>query len=273
MVIRSLSEYQNKILDTLSVFDKICRDNGLRYSIAYGSMIGAVRHKAMIPWDDDVDVLMPRADFIKFAKVMENYGDSNYYLEKPRNKEFFFDFVYHFINKSEKVISREDGEIHMSKELNMYFDIFILDETVKGIKNRIQVLELEILYSLARSYREVDFPVTYKGMLRPLVNLAVRGSNFVGRRIPLVKITDKYDRVSTKYNGVGNSYFVSNSTINDIKSVFDNDWFDELIEMEMANHMVLISAHYDELLKKSYGNYMELPPESERKPSHYYFDE
>lgn len=272
MVIQSLSEYQRKILDTLSVFDKICRDNGLKYSIAYGSMIGAVRHGSMIPWDDDVDVLMPRDDFLKLVEVMKNYDDSIYYLEKPSDKDYFFDFIFHFVNKTERMMTKEDGIMHTSKELNMYFDIFVFDETIKGIKYRVQAFELEILYSLARSYREIDFPVKYGGKFKPLISIATYICKYIGKAIPLKKIIETYNNVSVKYNGIGNSYFVSNAPINIMKMLYDNNLFDDLDDIKMSNHRVLMSARYDEMLKKVYGDYMTLPPESDRKTSHYQFE-
>ena len=67
-----LKELQEYELDILKYFDKICKDNNLEYFLAYGSLIGAMRHKGFIPWDDDIDIQMPRPDYNRFIEIYDN---------------------------------------------------------------------------------------------------------------------------------------------------------------------------------------------------------
>ena len=68
--INTLEEIQNIELDMLSFIDRICADNGLRYFLAGGTLLGAVRHNGFIPWDNDVDISMPREDYLKFIEIV-----------------------------------------------------------------------------------------------------------------------------------------------------------------------------------------------------------
>ena len=74
----SLEEMRQLQLEMLEYIDKVCRDNGIEYSLAGGSLLGVVRHQGFIPWDDDVDLMMTRDNYEKFVKVALNRGESNY---------------------------------------------------------------------------------------------------------------------------------------------------------------------------------------------------
>ena len=76
-----LKDIHNKQLNILLVFDKICRENGFKYSLSSGTLLGAVRHKGFIPWDDDVDVVMPREDYEQFISVANKILPEGYFLE------------------------------------------------------------------------------------------------------------------------------------------------------------------------------------------------
>ena len=77
-----LTEVKKVELDILNVIHKICVDNNLRYSLAYGSLLGAIRHKGFIPWDDDVDIYMPREDYNKFLDILSKSPIEGYVLTK-----------------------------------------------------------------------------------------------------------------------------------------------------------------------------------------------
>ena len=74
----TLNEVQAKAVEILVYIDNICRSNNLHYTLFYGTLIGVERHKGFIPWDDDIDIVMPRPDYEVLIKILEN--DSNYQL-------------------------------------------------------------------------------------------------------------------------------------------------------------------------------------------------
>lgn len=72
-LVENIRDTQNLMLPVLVFIDKICREHNLRYSLAYGTLIGAIRHKGFIPWDDDIDILMPRPDYEKLQNIIKKY--------------------------------------------------------------------------------------------------------------------------------------------------------------------------------------------------------
>ena len=90
MVQLSKPQIHSVLLEILKVVDKFCKEKGLRYSIAYGTLLGAVRHKGFIPWDDDIDILMPRPDFERFVSEFGKEPGARYRcLYNTENSRFF----------------------------------------------------------------------------------------------------------------------------------------------------------------------------------------
>ena len=90
---KNLGSIQKKLLDMLSWFDDYCQENGITYYVAGGTLIGAVRHGGFIPWDDDIDIILPRPDYEKLIRTFDGRG-SKYELETPYSgaKDFLFSY-------------------------------------------------------------------------------------------------------------------------------------------------------------------------------------
>lgn len=119
-IIKKVWETEQEILD---VIDKICRDNNLRYSLAYGTLIGAVRHKGFIPWDDDIDLMMPREDYEKLLSVWESQAPKGYILQNSRTDP---DFTQNFtkIRKDGTTFLQEESERTKNYHKGIFVDIF-----------------------------------------------------------------------------------------------------------------------------------------------------
>ena len=85
----TLDEMKAVELGILKKFDSICKENGLEYSLAYGTMLGAIRHKGFIPWDDDIDIMMPREDYEKLLAVWDQSAPKEYILQNTRTDSDF----------------------------------------------------------------------------------------------------------------------------------------------------------------------------------------
>ena len=88
----TIDEYKKVLLDVLIQVDKICEEHQLKYAIAYGTLLGAVRHHGYIPWDDDVDIIMPRDDYDKLAHILNTENRAINFIRIEENKDTCFPF-------------------------------------------------------------------------------------------------------------------------------------------------------------------------------------
>lgn len=122
-------------LSFLKDLDPFLTQNNLSYALGGGSMLGAIRHKGFIPWDDDLDITMTREDFDKFAKIADTFMPDKYYLRKPGDKGYLFQWPKIFIKNTafEELLSSEDSP----REL--FVDIFIVEDVPdKNISRKIR---------------------------------------------------------------------------------------------------------------------------------------
>ena len=105
-----MNEVQKIQLDLLIKFDEVCRKHNLRYYLAYGSCIGAMRHKGFIPWDHDVDVLMPIEDALKLSKYQDEFG-KRYFVSNRHTDSKFKCINMRLVDKDNRSIVRKNGKI------------------------------------------------------------------------------------------------------------------------------------------------------------------
>lgn len=118
-----MTEIQLKLLDMLKWFHEFCIENKLRYYALGGTMLGAIRHKGFIPWDDDIDVGMPREDYDKMIELVIDKQDEKYRLEKPLQNK---DFVYQYCKLYDTSTTLVENTRYKTKR-GVYLDIFPLD--------------------------------------------------------------------------------------------------------------------------------------------------
>lgn len=252
----SSDEIHSALLNILVEFDRICRKHQLRYSLAYGTLIGAVRHKGFIPWDDDIDVLMPRPDYEKFRELARNGELSEHFLiSEDRGKKAFYPFI--------KVMDdRYRIETHTTREVPFLFlDVFPLDgapETEKEIKRKFARRKF---YNAMEAGARWAVPERKRYLILRLVGLpfylfgTLYGNAHACNKAWKNAIKDDYDRCDKC------AVFVFCYS----KAVMDKRMFSELTELEFEGKKFLAISAYDEFLKKVYGNYMTPPPPSKRK--------
>ncbi|WP_197494395.1 LicD family protein [Gallibacterium genomosp. 3] len=246
----SHQEYKNFLLRTLINFDKICRENNISYSLAYGSMLGAVRHHGFIPWDDDVDILMLRDEYEKFVKIWNknnNVLKDNYELwgiDDERN--FFYGHLVKFFDKNTVLIEKTKNHII---KYGVFIDIFILED----ISSNIKIAE--------KQQKKYKF---YRKLLSHFYKHG-RYLNFLAKKIS-TKIPSTYffiDKLKNITKQEKSEYVSVYAPID--KILYKREYFNNIIYFPFEGYMFPVSAQYDTLLKQQYGNYMILPPEEERK--------
>lgn len=269
----SLKEIQKASFDVLKQFDKICRDNNFSYTLAYGTLIGAIRHNGFIPWDDDVDVWMPRNDYDKFVqyciendklikpfKICTRYTVNNYSYGISRFSNQNFKYV-----NTNKLIKNID--------IGIFLDIYPIDNYCNNYQDASKLLKK--INNENRKYEiyinsKTKSPI--KCLMKKIINVFLNilyGNDY--NRIMEKKIKDILNRYTTsKDRYVGCVVWSDTLILHERKDVFNEDNKFQVIEHKFEDNSFFILKNYDKILRNSYGDYMKLPPEKERHPYHEY---
>lgn len=260
----TLEEMKQIMLAMLVDFDAFCRSHQLRYYLVGGTLLGAVRHHGYIPWDDDVDVAMPREDYEKFAAI---------YNQEKTNPDFAF-ASYHQIPdlyvSSGKVYDTRtvlkeycDSDV----QLGVYLDVFPLDNI--GTTRQ----EAEAFASEALKYRKrlthrtwmVNVPgrVWYK-------NCAVAVLKLFSTHQPVSTLVKEQDAFCASRRATKMEPYVSIVCDALKPEILEGAWFEQTATMPFEGHDFVVPAAYDPILTVMYGDYMQLPPVKQRVTHHSY---
>ena len=265
---KQLRDVQLIELEILLKFDHICKKYNLKYQLMSGTLLGAIRHKGFIPWDDDIDVCMLRKDYEKFLKYCTPEElEGIYFLQT--NKTDPTSVVQFAKLRKNNTIFEPSNEVGSSSHKGIYIDIFPLDNvkpnTVDGDK---QYRDFNLYYAIVTSTvisRVTSAKTTWKKILRFF---------FYGmtRIIPKHYFDNKLQKVLKRYEKEDTEYVnhLTNGTSGDRPKRFlmKRKDFNDMIEVEFEGHMFPAPKAYDEILTRSYGDYMKLPPKDEQKSHH-----
>lgn len=250
----NIHQIQERELKILIEFSKFCKQNKLRYYLAYGTLIGAVRHSGFIPWDDDIDVMMPRPDYEEFLRLTKAGFLNNY---KVLSHEHNSNYIYLFAKIIDTNTFLEEPTI-MKEKLGLYIDIFPLDvvpsdkRELSKYKKIMKVLLLAHKMSIKKLKGRDNLTTIIKGIIFPFFRI-------IGYRRWISVI----DRHIKNYSWDEGNY-VCNVTSDIDKEIIDKNMLDSIIEIKFENTLFYTFTEYDTILKNFYGNYMELPPIDKR---------
>lgn len=264
----TLRENQQVAAEVMSVIHHICKKLELKYFLIYGTLIGAVRHKGYIPWDDDLDIMMPRPDYDRLMNYFKENAETlaPYKLFAPDTVE---DYPYMIARICD---SRYEIETDNEKDCGMgaFVDIYPLD----GLGND---FDKAVAFSRTSGrYASLCFLSTRlrceKGLTTSKLRLLIKLPAFwlaklLGKRWFMDKLFARAktcDYENSDY--VGMVVWESGGE----KAVFPKAWFEKVKEVDFENHRFYIPEEFHAVLTKTYGNYMELPPEEDRIAHHFY---
>lgn len=255
----------------LAEFDRICKKHDLHYFMAAGTLLGAVRHKDFIPWDDDIDIYLRREDFDKLREFKGEFGEEFTFTEPTPDDTFFFDYASRLLYKKSKMKDNEaeNSFYHNQNNCHLFLDIFVLDKTYDNYKNKLQVITLKILYGMAMSRR---FSINYKDYNSFMEKAQVFILEKLGKLFSLKTIYKWYQKASKKYNNDNKALYEmpTNITVNFLgKLLYKKEWHDENMDLYVRGQLFSAPRQYDTILKSIYKDYMQLPPEEKRVPDHY----
>lgn len=257
----TLKEVKKAELNILSTVDDFCQKNNIKYSLAYGTLLGAVRHKGFIPWDDDIDIWMTRENYNKFIRVWKQNPVQGYILQNTDLEE---DFSQNFtkIRKDNTAFIQNEEEKTTNYHKGIFIDIFPLDRVAKT-PSKIAVQKLYAMLTML-FYRKYA-PPTEKGLKKYI-------SEFFLKIVPKSKYENARKYFENKYlflSGDVDCSWLSNSTYRDLSIYYDSDMMDDYTFLQFEGRNFMSVSKWDHALKMQYGDYMQLPPKEDRVWKHH----
>lgn len=259
-----LEELKRIELNVLNEIHAICAGEGLRYSLCGGTLLGAVRHGGFIPWDDDIDIFMPRPDYNKFLEICKTRETPFKVISSETNPKYGYLFAKAY---DPRTIIREENGNRNDAELGVYVDIFPIDglgDTYDEAKSNFQKTRFDRELLVAYNWRRFFKSITHSFFYEPVRLAFFILSRFVKSEKLIKRIQSKYPSESfdaSKYAGViCGSYRLKEILPSDVYSQF------ELIKFEEREYMAIKGK--EKYLESIYGDYMRLPPEEKRVSNH-----
>lgn len=261
-------EWNATILDILKAFIKICEEYGLTYYCCAGTAIGAVRHHGIIPWDDDIDVIMPRPDYDRLLQIAKHTDFGNYELITPYDDETYPLYFSKLANKNTTLI--EDRQIPCV--IGLYVDIFPLDATDDDVE---KAMRLKDKYTkIINRLNAVSTHNTFGEYMALLMDVKEWG-RFVIKTLayfcrPALRrhLIRQMDRMSHLYDYETAKNVQVYTGSYGHREVFPKSWLGKGKEFRFEDTTVLLPENYDEYLRHFFNDYMQFPPEEQRIEKH-----
>lgn len=245
-----------KELDLLRVFADVCEKNDLEYFLDGGTLLGAIRHKGFIPWDDDVDVIMPRKDYDRLWEIADACFEYPYFFQTSLSEKNFFRAHAQLRNSETTGFIQSDEKKDINK--GIFLDIFPLDNVPSDkiereqLKNKTAKYKRILSFAYDRDPDELNFPKRCANtLLRAVIS-------------PQKKFV-KFNRLLSMYKDAETDE-VGDISLDWRESViWDKELYDGFCYMQFENLSLRAPSGYDKIMTKQYGDYMKLPDDINAK--------
>lgn len=253
----TLREMQLAELDLLTVFDKICRENGLVYTLVGGTLLGAVRHKGFIPWDDDIDVGLARPYYERFISLVES-GE----IQLPENLELLPDRGKNGVLPFLKIIDKNIA-IHSDggePEENLWIDIFPIDGYPKDDKKALKFWKKVFWYRRIVMHNYMS----YKGR-KGLSGVRARLFTVYAKAYGAKKAVKKINKLIAKYPYESSELVgIVSWGMYGIGERMERTAFEIPTDIEFEGKQLMAMSNRKEYLTGIYGDFMKLPPKDKQ---------
>ncbi|RRD02583.1 phosphorylcholine transferase LicD [Prevotella sp. OH937_COT-195] len=259
-----IEEIQEVSLRILKRITSVCEEHGFRYTLAFGTLIGAIRHKGFIPWDDDVDILMPRPDYERFILYLTNHPIEDLKVFNWKCVKNYPLGITRICDMRYRVLENN----FIDFDHGIFVDVYPVDGLANSYNDAKKAFDRtakerdELFMSAIKKYREIRLVEFFKNPRLTLSKLRRRILGICYYQRKLEEKVIKYTFEDYKYVGVPNWNWA--------RIVFERDWFNDRVKVPFENDEFYITKHYDKMLREEYGDYMQLPPIEKRVYHHGY---
>lgn len=268
-------ELKNIELEILKDVSAFCEEHHLRYYLAGGTLIGAIRHKGFIPWDDDIDLIMPRPDYIKFVNTYNNREDSHYRVNSMYNVSNWYSA---FAEVEDRRTVKRYNSFNIAGEYGVNIDIFPTDGApedegerkrfwfINNILTRILTLSFQS-FKMSKHFSDQDTSYT---KIRTLIRTSIKFLAIpFARCTRILNLNEIVTKRAMKYK-VDTSTYIGVSTFPHYgyKECVHGASYLKITKRPFENLMLNTPDNYDEYLSNLYGDYMKIPPKEKQVTHH-----
>ena len=256
----SAKEYKPMLVEMLSYFHNFCEEHGIRYYLTGGTLLGAVRHRGFIPWDDDIDLNIPRVDY---EKLLASFSDpeGRYRIISINDKGYYLPSAK-IIDTS--TVMRENYDV--SFDIGLFIDLFPMDNLSDDM------VKARAMFRGIKKYRT---GVNVKNLLvnkqrKFWKNVAIMTGKWIWSPFSRDYLLKVIDRKARKYEKSEMTHLVGtvSTGIYGEKEILKSEWFEQRVLLQFEGKQFYAPVGYDALLSQLYGDYMTLPPK-EKQVSHH----
>lgn len=259
----NVRKVQNVQLQILMDYMAFCKEHHLRYFVSGGSLIGVMRHKGFIPWDDDIDVMMPRSDYNQFVKLQSEFPKDYFLVNHDTDKNWQFNFAQ-FVDNQSEIIVRMNEE---PRKCKIWIDVFPLDGMPNNSLLRWFHIKHILMYRYLIQIPNIRTQVDTHKVGRPFYEKCViKLLHYIpmGKFINVNSVLKKMEKALEKYDYDKSGYVGNMLGKYREREIVPYEYFGHGKDLDFENIKVCCPDEPDKLLKHLYGEYMQLPPEKDR---------
>ncbi|MBE5869209.1 MAG: LicD family protein [Lachnospiraceae bacterium] len=258
----TLQELKEIEFDILKYFDAFCKENNIKYFLSHGTLLGAIRYKKFIPWDDDVDLLIPREDYNRMISLFkDNERYRLFAFEKDPN------YLYPIAKLCDMTTRKDEFGYNNGVELGVDIDLFPLDawdDDLESAKREAKYLGKNMFYLGLSKLKKPDSVNPIKRFVKRIVMVFCK---MFGSKYFIKKIL----KASYKEEQKGNNYLGCKAwCVYGERGIIPAEVFAETIDIEFEGEKFPAPVDYDKYLTCLYGDYLPEPPVEKRKTHHHF---
>lgn len=253
---KNLKKLQETEIEILKYFHQICQKHHLDYYLAYGTLLGAIRHKGFIPWDDDIDVHMKGSDYLKLINILKENKDKKYFFQSLETEKNYY-LLWNKIRMNNTIFIEkgwENNKIHQGISLDIFPLIEYPDNEKdrKKIERKFKITKLLIDNNMAinKNYKSYGLSGKILSKIFKIIPKTLRNKQVIHNMTYLCNY-----KTNSQY------YF---TTDNGPSQLWSKDYFSSSIKLAFENEKFNCPIKSEQYLEQAYGNYMQLPKEEDR---------